>query len=277
MGVYEVLERGVSDPDVDRQPWHGERAVLEIEALFYKRLFDGMRCGILAIDGRGRLVRLNELAAQVLDMPSIPPTGTFIEDALADQPQLLQVLKDCFTMSHLPNREELILGKDPGVHKTIGYTISLVAEPDGVPAGAAVFFKDLTLIEQKAEQERLQERLAALGQMAASLAHEIRNPLASIEVTCSLLRRRLGADEQSRGMLEKIAAEIGRLNGTITSSLEFVRPVSLNPAMARIESVLEEAITVARDRCGGSVRILTDVHDPIPEFVMDRAQVPSAP
>jgi signal transduction histidine kinase len=100
-------------------------------------------------------------------------------------------------------------------------------------------------VEHKEEQERLKDRLAALGQMAANLAHEIRNPLASIEVSSSLLKRRLPVDAGERELLDKIIAEVRRLNRTITSSLEFVKPVSLSLAPADLEGVLDDALTVA--------------------------------
>jgi len=241
-----------------------------IEPPFLRGLFDGMRCGILSIDRQGRVVVLNELARKVLDLEQAPEAGTPAEEALAAHPRLVQVLKDCFNMTRLPNREELVLGSG----KTIGFTLSLVGGHNGQATGAALFFKDLTLIEQRAEQERLRDRLAALGQMAASLAHEIRNPLASIDVTCSLLRRRLGEDDGGRAMLDKITAEVRRLNRTITSSLEFVRPVSLQLAPATLAPLLDEAITVARERHGvPAIRIETDFRQDLPPIDIDRAQI----
>ena len=124
------------------------------------------------------------------------------------------------------------------------------------------------------ERERLRDRLAALGRMAASMAHEVRNPLASIEVTCSLLRRRLDGDPQGRELVDKITAEVRRLNQTITTSLEFVRPVNLDLETVRIVPVLEEAIAVAVERRNDpSIRIDTRFQQPIAEFLMDRAQL----
>ena len=61
----------------------------------------------------------------------------------------------------------------------------------GVPIGAVMFFKDLTQVEQLEERERLRDRLAALGEMAAGIAHELKNPLAGIEVMAGLLRRQV--------------------------------------------------------------------------------------
>ena len=243
------------------------------ESAFVHGLVQGMRCGILTVDRSGRVVMLNDLARQILELDGTAGHGAQVETVLREHPQLAQILRESFSMSSLPNRAEIDLRCRSDRGKTIGFTLSLVPGADG-PVGAAIFFKDLTHVEHKEEQERLRDRLAALGQMAANLAHEIRNPLASIEVTCSLLKRRIGEDSSSRDLLTKIIAEVRRLNGTITSSLEFVRPLSLALAPARIEPVLEEAIAVAigrRGRPGIAVerRFVPDT----PEMVVDRAQL----
>jgi signal transduction histidine kinase len=217
---------------------------------------------------------LNEIGAQILGLDDIPQTGTPIGRALPSQPQLAQLLSESFGMTSLPNRAEIDLNPGTSDCRTIGFTLSMVSCRPEEPAGAAIFFKDLTQIEHKEEQERLKDRLAALGQMAASLAHEIRNPLAAIEVTCSLLKRRLEPHDEGARMLEKIAAEVRRLNRTITSSLEFVRPVSLNLAPARLTPLLEEAITVAFERRGGpGIGIEQRLDDSLPPMMIDSVQL----
>ena len=242
---------------------------------FLRGLIDGMRCGIAAADRSSRLVMLNEVGRQILGLHGRAAIGRPVSEALAGFPQLSQVLTESFSMSSLPNRAELDIHPPGAAHaKTIGFTLSMIDGEDGEPIGSAVFFKDLTRIEHTEEQERLKERLAALGQMAASLAHEIRNPLASIEVTCSLLRRRIGEAAEGRDLLDKIAAEVRRLNRTITSSLEFVRPLTPALAPGDLAHLLDEAIAVAIERRGGpDVEVLCRVQDDIPRFLMDRGQL----
>ena len=236
---------------------------------FLRGLVQGMRCGIVTIDVRRCVRMVNRVARDVLDLPDIP-TGTPLSQALEAHPQLCRALDDAFGMTSLPNRAELELGDSTG--KTIGFTLSLVRDVDGEPQGAAIFFKDLTQIEHKEEQERTKDRLAALGQMAASLAHEIRNPLASIEVTCSLLKRRLAADDAARDLLGKIVAEVRRLDSTIGSSLEFVRPVHLKLEPATLGPMLDEAITSATERHGErGIVVERDRESEVPAFLMDRS------
>lgn len=241
---------------------------------FYRRLIEGMRCGILVIERDGGVVMVNDHARAILDLDELPTQGSAIEDALVDHPQLATILRESFSMSLLPNRAELELKSRGESGKTIGFTLSLVPGDDGAPAGAALFFKDLTHVEHKEERERLKDRLAALGQMAANLAHEIRNPLASIEVTCSLLKRRIPVETAERELLDKIIAEVRRLNRTITSSLEFVKPLALTLSPARLETVLDDALTVALGRRGKPGLVVQRTgRSECPEFAMDRGQL----
>jgi two-component system nitrogen regulation sensor histidine kinase GlnL len=242
---------------------------------FFRGLIEGMRCGILTIDRDGRVVMMNEHARGILELDRLPQAGDSVERALSGHPQLAQILRESFSMSSLPNRAEIDLRCRSDRGKTIGFTLSMVPGDDGAPMGAAIFFKDLTYVEHKEEQERLRDRLAALGQMAANLAHEIRNPLASIEVSCSLLKRRVdSADQGTRDLLDKIIAEVRRLNRTITSSLEFVRPLSLTLAPASLEAVLDEAITVAAGRRGRpGIEIVRRYPTGSGPLLMDRTQL----
>ncbi len=240
------------------------------ENQFLRHLIRGMRCGVLTVDRTGRLLMLNTLAVQILELDEVPPPGTLIEDAVADHPQLAQILREAFTMTSLPNRAEIDLRCRSDAGKTIGLTLSLVAEEGGEPYAAAAFFKDLTPVEHREEQERLRDRLAALGQMAANMAHEIRNPLASIGVTCALLKRRLSESSDDVELLDKIAGEIHRLNATITESLEFVRPLSLSMGSASIDELVRDALATARKRhASGRIEVEHRSEDSLPRVIAD--------
>lgn len=253
----------------------GRRTAPLDETSFLKGLIEGMRCGILAVDTRGRLMMINEPGRQILGLAGDPRAGAPFGDVLSGHPRLVQMVRQSFDMPNLPNRAELELGEGgrSGTNgKSIGFTMSLVRDEDGALAGAALFFKDLTQIEHKAEQERLKDRLATLGQMAASLAHEMRNPLAGIEVSCQLLKRRLPDQKAGRDLLDKITSEVRRLNSTLTQTLEFVRPVAAMHTEGELIPVLEEAIAIARGRCAkDGVVVRRRFAGALPRFLMDHA------
>ena len=115
------------------------------------------------------------------------------------------------------------------------------------------------------EQEKLKDRLAALGQMAAGLAHEIRNPLAAIELTASLIKRKIQPTHTAQ--LESIQSEVRKLNKIVTDCLEYVRPVKVSPEKVNLKSLLEESLGNA----------LSTVDREGIEIVKDYQQTPTVP
>ena len=116
--------------------------------------------------------------------------GRPFADVLRDRPDVIRVLAGAFELSHLPNRAELRLeGSRPRdrLHAVAGE-----GRRRATPIGAVhVFQGPDASVEQLEERERLRDRLASLGEMAAGIAHELKNPLAGIEVMAGLLRRQV--------------------------------------------------------------------------------------
>ncbi len=156
---------------------------------FFRDIVGSMRNGVIAITRDGHIAVMNDVACHALHVPvRATNIGGHYADVLHGAPEVVRILHAAFEAEHLPNRAELRL-KSTG--RVIGYTLSLIRDDDGEVSGATLFFKDLTRVEQLEERERLRDRLAALGEMAAAIAHEVKNPLAGIEVMAGLLRRRL--------------------------------------------------------------------------------------
>ncbi len=164
-----------------------------------------------------------------------------------------RIVAGAFELSHLPNRAELRL-KSTG--KVIGYTLSQVRDPRGRITGATLFFKDLTRVEQLEERERLRDRLAALGEMAAAIAHEVKNPLAGIEVMAGVLKRQLPESEDAQSILRDIIKEAKMANAIVLEVLDFVRPIRLQVERVSLADVVRDAISMAESHIArGQVQI----------------------
>src|SRR5262249_54895840 len=150
--------------------------------------------------------------------------GRPFSEVLRARPDVIRVLSGAFEMSTLPARAELRL-RD--LDRVIGYTLSRVKDDTGHPIGAILTFKDLTRVEQLEERERLRDRLASLGEMAAGIAHELKNPLAGIEVMAGLLRRQVAGSPDAVSLLADIISEAKLANSIVVEMLEFVRPIRL--------------------------------------------------
>ncbi len=212
---------------------------------FGLRILSSLRCGILSVSLQRRITAINEIAIRIFELENFNYVGMELGEVLGRQHQLLQILNDAYEMKNLPSRAELDLKIKEGVTRTVGYTISFIKDDCGEINGISLFFKDLTLVEQLNEQEKLKDRLAALGQMAAGLAHEIRNPLAAIELTASLIKRKLVDLPAQTMQLESIQSEVRKLNKIVSDCLEFVRPVKVSPEKVDVKALLDESIESA--------------------------------
>ncbi len=211
--------------------------------VFFRHIVAGMRNGVLAITRDGRIALMNDEAYRIFGLePGRDDLGKPFGDVLGGQVDLVRVLASVFDVDLLPNRVELRL-KPKGM--VIGYTLAHVRDDEGDVIGAAMFFKDLTRVEQLEERERLRDRLAALGEMAAAIAHEVKNPLAGIEVTAGLLRRRTPDVPDAQEMLTRIIDEAKMANSIVQEVLEFVRPMRLQMDHASIRDAVESAVKLA--------------------------------
>ena len=214
---------------------------------FFRYLVSNMRNGVLAYRRDGTIALMNDEAYRIfgLKKSSTSDVGRSYADVLRDRPTVMRVLSSAFELSHLPNRAELRL-KD--LARVVGYTLSQVKDEDGTLIGAVMFFKDLTQVEQLEERERLRDRLASLGEMAAGIAHELKNPLAGIEVMAGLLRRQVPASGDAQSLLADIITEAKLANAIVVEMLEFVRPVRLQVERTDLAEVLHQAVTLAESK-----------------------------
>ena len=225
---------------------------------FYKAMVWNLRNGVVAVTRDGRLAVMNDVAYRVLGLkPRASDIGRPFAEVLKDLPEILRIIVSAFEVSHLPNRAELRL-KTTG--KVIGYTLSLVKDTRGRDVGATLFFKDLTRVEQLEERERLRDRLAALGEMAAAIAHEVKNPLAGIEVMAGILKRQLPESEDAQNILADIIKEAKMANVIVQEVLAFVRPIRLELENVSVSDVIGDAIAMAESHdTRGGAKVAIDV------------------
>jgi signal transduction histidine kinase len=231
-----------------------------------------MRNGVLAIDRSGHLVLINDEACRIFGLPpDLDDLGQPYPDVFAAHPDIVRLLGGAFEMAALPNRAELRLKP---TEKVIGYTLSLIRDETDEPIGAALFFKDLTHVEQMEERERLRDRLAALGQMAAAMAHEIKNPLAGIEVMAGLLRRQVPDNAAAQALVHDIINEAKMANAIVQEALDFVRPVRLQLDRASLADALKSAVTMADGKARrGDIHVELRLDDDLPAIHGDRHQL----
>ena len=239
---------------------------------FFRHIVAGMRNGVLAITREGALALLNEEGYRIFGVePQSDDRGKPIAEVLRAHPDIVRQLLSAFEMHMLPNRVETRL-RPSG--KVIGYTLASVRDDNEQIVGIAMFFKDLTRVEQIEERERLRDRLAALGEMAAAIAHEVKNPLAGIEVMAGLLRRKIPDSPEAQAVLTDIIAEAKMANAIVQEVLEFVRPIRLQVEHTGIADALHAAVNLADSKATrGSIDVIVDVPASLPQIQADHHQL----
>ncbi|PWT84499.1 MAG: hypothetical protein C5B57_04685 [Blastocatellia bacterium] len=239
---------------------------------FFRHIVDSMRNGVIAIRRDGTVALMNDEAYRIFGLSRRnDDIGRPLTVLLRGRPDIIRVLAGSFELSHLPNRAELRL-KD--IDRVIGYTLSKVRDDHGQAIGAVMFFKDLTQVEQLEERERLRDRLASLGEMAAGIAHELKNPLAGIEVMAGLLRRQVPDSKDAQSLLADIISEAKLANAIVVEMLEFVRPIRLQVERTDISDVLHQAVTLAETKARrGDITVTVDLASGLPMIEGDAHQL----
>ena len=156
----------------------------------------------------------------------------------------------------------------------LGFTATQLQTPGG-NAGLLFAFQDVTDIKKLERDARLRQRLAAVGEMAAGIAHEIRNPLASMSGSIQILRQELPLTEEQAQLMDIVLRESERLNDTIRSFLAYARPQRFSIARLDVRRVLNDAALLLRNSSEVLDGHVIDVQVPTTEvaFEADENQI----
>ncbi|MEE9279786.1 MAG: ATP-binding protein [Myxococcota bacterium] len=234
----------------------GRRELHDLGEL-YQRIVDNVSSGLLTVNRQGEITSFNAEAARI--------TGQSAEEVMGEPlAELFPTLAELFPT--LPpesegTRLQVRFRSRDGKEALLGMSISALRDSSGEEVGAILVFQDLTQIVEMEERLRRSERLSAVGQLAAGMAHEIRNPLASLSGAIELLSADLPSEGQSAGRLKQIVQrETERLERLVSDFLRYARP-----AQGRIEKVaLGELMDEIREllRAGDYADVRLDLEIP---------------
>ncbi len=195
--------------------------------------------GVLATDVAGRVVLFNPAAERILARH-----GNLEGAPIGDLLELDEVGWEGLLGGRDRGYPIRVEGTLKGTQKPLGYTVTPLHGATGTPLGLVVHFRDLTEVREAARRERLRERMATVGEMAAAIAHEIRNPLASISGSAQVLAKVPTLGQTDRKLLRIIVEESHRLSGIIENFLGFARPPEISREPCSIARTLEETLTL---------------------------------
>lgn len=207
-----------------------EAAVDELSAL-YQRVVESMTSGLITLDSQDRITSANPAAEAILGCRTVP--GRPIHEVLP--------IGD--TSSLRPGREhrfEVTLSGGESSRRIVGGHLASMRDASGVESGQLLLFQDLTEFKALEERTRISERLAAIGQLTAGLAHELRNPLASISGCVQLLHRSASPEEVRSRVLGILDRETQRVGAIVSDFLDFAKVAVPRGSRLHLPRVLEE-------------------------------------
>lgn len=204
------------------------------------RILETLPCGVLVMDHHGNLTLCNPVATQILEVQG--PEESSYEEATG------KVMREYLAASsghQTPGEEVEIPIVTRGKLRILATSATSVRNATGDAIGTLHIIRDITEIKALEEQNKRGERLSAMGEMAVELAHEIRNPLGSIELFASLLEKELPRESDPGRWAENIRIGSRSLNNIVSNMLHFANPLAPTFSDVELHEIIEEIIRFA--------------------------------
>ncbi|MBI4562420.1 MAG: HAMP domain-containing protein, partial [Candidatus Rokubacteria bacterium] len=198
--------------------------------------------GIVTLDLDGRVVTLNPAAELLTGLFGREVTGRYCTEAFAHTPEVVEILMETLASRTGVPIFSLKLRRRNGASLPVEMSTAPLKGVDGKDLGVVGVFRDVTLVRDLEDQLRRSDRLAALGTLAAGLAHEIKNPLTSLRTFTRLVPRKFD-DERFRHTFQSVVPrELERINGIVERLLQLARPTRISFKPMRLPPLLNRVL-----------------------------------
>ncbi len=233
-------------------------------------IIDSMNSGLLTTDWEGVITFANRAAAEITGHPVGDLGRRNILEVLGQERPFLWRIRTALEREKR-YRFELDYAGARGRDLFLGCTVSVLRERGGAPLGMIFIFQDLTEIRALEEEVALKKRMAALGEMAAGVAHELRNPMASISGSVQVLKRDLRPRGEAADLMDIVIKESRRLDQIIRDFLLFAKPGRFQPEEADLVLLLRETLSLLEnsEERQARHRVVTQFRPPAIPIVVD--------
>lgn len=218
-------------------------AVQEETRTYLDSILESMENGVIGIDMNAVVTHFNRAAALISGYDESDVLGRKITDifrsSAGDDMPLLHVIRTGLEM----RRDEKVLWHKDGHPVPVSFQTALLRDRDGRNLGAVEIFSDVSRLKALEEEMQQTRTMAVLGEMSATVAHEIRNPLGAMGMWAGLLERDLSTDDPRRMILGKITEGLSRLNKIVSNLLVYTRPVRAEFRKVILSSILDEVVS----------------------------------
>lgn len=249
-----------------------------------EHIIESMTGGVITINMKGVIIAFNKSAELILDYNSEEVVGKYIFEVFpkgSKNSAFSQAIEDTLGQRKTSSSQEMNIFSRSGKKIPIGITTSLLRDKKNTFLGIVVTFKDLAHIKHLEEQLRRADRLAAVGGLAAGIAHEIRNPLGSIRGLVQLLQEGLQSTDKKSTYAGVIVKEVDRLNKVVEELLSFARPddseLESNFTKQDINQIIEQTLQLTKhDTKSVDIKIIKNFSDDLPLLAADAKKLQQA-
>ncbi|MEQ1642343.1 MAG: ATP-binding protein [Pyrinomonadaceae bacterium] len=250
------------------------KSLASLRAL-HERIVESIRSGLVTTDLDGNIFTFNAAATEITGYLPEQMLGKSIDELFGDiREQIDLSLAAAGDGEPLPRFETDLLTPD-GFAVRIGFSVSLLFSETQEATGLIITFQDLTEIRSMEESVRRKDRMAAVGRVAAGLAHEIRNPLGAMRGAIQVLDSDTPKESRQSGLMDIILKESDRLNSIITNFLGYARPAAVDFAETNIAETINDTLTLLKH--SPDVRedheLISDIADETIAISADAAQL----
>jgi two-component system sensor histidine kinase PilS (NtrC family) len=228
----------------DEQLADASTAIANLQA-YSEHIINSLTMGLVTCDLEGRILTFNRAAETITGHPRGSTPGQPAAGVLGLPADFAASLAAGFAQAG-SRRTDYRYQRTDGRDIDLGLSATTVETSEG-PSGFLFTFQDVTTIRRLERDARMQQRLAAVGEMAAGIAHEIRNPLASISGSMQILRKELALNGEQSQLMDIVLRESERLNQTIRSFLAYARPQRFGITRLDLRPVLQDAALLLRN------------------------------
>ena len=233
-----------------------QRDLRDLQA-FKDLIFQSVGTGLIALDRAHRITALNRAAEEITGVTAVQAIGHEWPALIGAVVPLDSIEAAIDGNPRVSRRHETTLRRPDGSSVPVRMTFSALRSGEGERLGLISACEDLSAIREMESRMRQADRLATLGRMAANIAHEIRNPLASLTGAIEVLTSPLTADDARERLSQIVATESERLNHIIKNFLEYARPAPLSITAFDVAAAAEEVLLLLEHRAGpGSLKVV---------------------
>jgi PAS domain S-box-containing protein len=209
---------------------------------FLNGVLESITAGVIAVDSNGRITHFNPAASLILGIPRNEPPGKLYRDViLPGDPSDANALRSVETgRAHDAVEKKVELKDGSWLHLSV--STAIIRDHEGVAVGAVEVFHDLTKMKKMEQELTRLNTLAALGEMAATIAHQVRNPLAAIGGFASLLDRDLPEGDRKKELVSKMIRGVKSLNDTVETLLGYTRTEELSRSEVDYHAFIQATI-----------------------------------